>query len=419
MILHPTPFTDAVTVDVWIKTGGRHEAPDVNGISHFLEHMVFKGTESIGPGDLDRAIEGRGGITNAATGYDHTHFYITVAAADLADTLPYLAGILTAARIPADEFERERQVILEEMRRAADNPDYQAMHLLLSTVYPYHPYGRPILGTVNSVTRLTPEILRHYHRQWYRPEHMTVVVVGGIDPDSTLHLIEETFQFPDPLPTEWPSLNWMDPDPQLSEVQRLEAIQPRTEQARLMLAWPTVSAQNWDDACGLDCLASILGDGRTSRLVQHLREERGWVRGIGSSSTTQRDHGLFQIMAYLDPAQLEIVEAAILAEIERLQQDRIQPDELARTRRILSHELIFAAEAPSQLASMFGYYTSLQDLSLIQHYLERIQTITAAELQTLAQRYLSTQAHIVVSLKPSSRSSGSMPLMTPRELAVR
>lgn len=134
-----------------------------------------------------------GGVTNAATSQDYTHYYITVAAADLADTLPYLAEVVLRAGIPEQEFERERQVVLEEIRRAADNPDYTAYQLLMETAYGEHPYGRPVLGTPESLMQLTPELLRAYHRGWYRPESMTVVVTGGLEPEKALALVEEQF----------------------------------------------------------------------------------------------------------------------------------------------------------------------------------------------------------------------------------
>ncbi|MEO0854595.1 MAG: pitrilysin family protein, partial [Cyanobacteria bacterium J06648_11] len=192
-IVHSLPVSSAVAVDVWIETGGRHEPSALLGVSHFLEHMVFKGSDRVGPGMLDRAIEHRGGMTNAATSQDYTHFYFTVAASDLADTLPYLAEVVTRASIPADEFERERQVVIEEILRSEDNPDRRAYTLMLNAAYQNHPYRRPVLGTVESLNALTPEMMRAYHRSWYQPDHMSVVVVGQVDTDETFDLLEQHF----------------------------------------------------------------------------------------------------------------------------------------------------------------------------------------------------------------------------------
>ncbi len=376
--------------------------------------MVFKGSERLAPGELDRAIEGRGGVTNAATSQDYTHYYITVATADLPESLPYLAEVVLRAGIPEDEFERERQVVLEEIRRAEDNPDYNAYQQLMQTAYGDHPYARPVLGTPASLMNLTPEVMRTYHQGWYRPEQMTVVVTGGIDPDRALALVEEQFgQPPSGTPLGIPDASVQ---PQLQGILRQEGTHPRLEQARLFLAWPSVSAHHWQEACGLEILASILGDGRTSRLVHLLREQRGWVRGIGCSSMVLKEGGLFCISAQLDPEHLSRVEATLLHEIEKLQQDGIGQAELDRTRRILTHELLFSAESPSQLAGIYGYYETLGGVQRLHEYLELLQSFSPIQVRELAQQYLSPQAYVVTTLRPAAFSSASSPQL---QLAYR
>lgn len=418
VILHAIPLTDAVTVDIWVRTGGHDESLEVLGISHFLEHMVFKGTERLAPGALDQAIEGRGGITNAATGQDYTHYYITVAAADLEDSLPYLAEVVTQPAIPVEEFDRERQVVLEEMRRAADSPDYLAHQQLLQQLYPEHPYGRPVLGTEDSVGSLTPAQMRQYHRTRYSPEQLTVVVVGGMDPQATLELVTRQFGHlvGDPvLPVEPRSVV------PLSGIQRSDNTHPRLEQARLLMAWPTVSVLGWEAACGLDMLAAVLGEGRTSRLVRLLREQRGWVRGISAGSVVQQSAGFFSVSAHLDPVHLEAVEQVVVMELRRLHQDPITPEELQRAQRMLVNEFVFSTESPSQLASLFGYYdvlgswTGQPSLTLAAQYLERIQTLTAEELQQVAQQYLDPEAYVITTLRPDRIPDAFVP---PRQLAV-
>ncbi len=407
LILHPISVTDAVTVDVWVRTGGRNESDTSIGISHFLEHMVFKGTPTLAPGMLDAAIESRGGIVNAATGQDYTHYYITVAAQDLGDTLPHLADAVLNAAIPESEYEREYSVILEEIRRAEDNPDYVAYHLLLSQVYPSHPYGRPVLGTSASLESMTPESLRHYHHQWYQPEHMTVVVVGQIDVEATLALVERCFGTARDVA---PSSGFKTTPLLRSKSSRVEQTYPRLEQARLIMAWPTVSVQKAEVACGLELIASILGDGRTSRLVYRLREQLSWVRGIGCASLIQQDSGLFYVSAYLDPTYLEVVEETVLAELRRLQDELISDAELERTRRVLSNEFLFSTESPGQLAHMFGYHDAVahwcgyagSGMDLAQRYLDLIQTLSPEKLQNLVQAYLSPEDYTLTVLKPTS-----------------
>jgi predicted Zn-dependent peptidase len=377
--------------------------------------MVFKGTDRLAPGELDLAVEGRGGITNAATSQDYTHYFITVAAADLADTLPYLAEILLHASIPRDEFERERQVVLEEMRRAADNPDYVAYHQLLQTAYQVHPYRRPVLGTAASVMGLTPQQMRDYHRQWYQPQQMTVVITGQFEALQTLELVKRYFGSPSSSPS--PTSPTVPQEGRLQEMRRCHLTLPRLEHARLLMAWPTVSVCDWEIACGLEFLASLLGDGRTSRLTRILREQRGWVQGVGCSSIAQQDPGLFYISSYLDPLHTEVVEATILDQIHQLQEGDLTQEELERTRRILLNEFTFSTESPGQLASLFGYYDSVArwsgftgpQMDLANQYLQTLQTMTSQRLQDLARQYLPVDHYIVVTLNPEVSTTTSPP----------
>ena len=403
-IYHPMVATDVVTVDIWIEVGGRLEPPELLGVSHFLEHMVFKGTERLKPGELDLAIERRGGIANAATSQDYTHFYITVAADDLAESLPYLAEAVTQASIPDDEFKLERRVVLEEIRRSQDSPDYCAYYLLAKAAYPDHPYSRPVLGTEDSLMALTPEQMRSYHRSWYCPERMTVVLAGNFQLDSAQKLVETHFGHLSNYPCEV-SLPVIKSCSGIEGVQRVEHAQPRLEQTRAILAWPGVSQKQWDVACGLDMLAAVLGDGRASRLVKSLREDKGLVRDIGASSVVQFDSGLFYVSTYLDADKLELVEAEILAEVERFHNELISEEELSRVRSILTNEFVFSAESPSQLARMYGFYHLCGGLNLADRYLEGIQNVTTVQLKKLAQTYLRLDRFCTAVLKPEDTAS--------------
>ncbi|MEM8810421.1 MAG: pitrilysin family protein, partial [Cyanobacteria bacterium P01_G01_bin.38] len=167
--------TPVVVADVWVKAGAIREPAEWAGMAHFLEHMVFKGTDQLLPGVFDQEIERRGGFTNAATSHDYAHFFITLAADALPDALPYLAELLLRASIPADEFVRERYVVLEEIRQAYDDPDWLGFQALAELLYPDHPYGRPVLGTPDILNQRSPEEMRCFHQAHYQPENMTVV----------------------------------------------------------------------------------------------------------------------------------------------------------------------------------------------------------------------------------------------------
>lgn len=403
-----TPGTPVAAVDVWVKAGAIAEPDEWAGMAHFLEHMIFKGTERLAPGSFDLAIERRGGITNAATSYDYAHYFINTAAHHLEETLPYLAELLLHAAIPDSEFDRERQVVLEEIHQSYDNPDWLAFQALNEMVYQRHPYGRSILGTEETLLARSPAEMRQFHTMHYQPENMSVVVVGDIAQNAAIDLVSQTFHsFTTPLAC---PRHVAEAEPPITDIRRQELFLPRLEQARLLMAWmgPGVDAQsqNLDKqlqaAYGLDLLSVLLADGRTSRLVWELREERHLVQAIGSSFSLQRESGLFTISAWLDPENLERVEAIICDRLSQLAATPISDVELARCQRLLCNDYAFSTETPGQLAGLYGYYSILADPGIATTYPQRLQAIQASDLQHLVSRYLSPYHYAVTVVKPLS-----------------
>jgi zinc protease len=390
--------TPVVVADVWVRAGAIREPNPWFGMAHFLEHMIFKGTATLAPGVFDENIENRGGVTNAATSYDYAHYTLTTAATYLEDTLPHLGELLLNAAIPEEEFERERDVVLEEIRQAEDDPDWLGFQSLIQSVYPQHPYGRSVLGTEQELMQQSVEGMRCFHGAHYQPENMTVVVVGGIAEKPALELVNRTFEnFGDR--THCPQF---EPVVQsaISGIRRQELHLPRLEQARLTMAWIVPGVEKLRSAYGLDLLSVLLAEGRTSRLVRDLREELQLVQGICANLSLQRDSSLFTINAWLEPEELEKVEALICAHLEDLQNVKISNAELARTRRLLCNEYAFSTETPNQLTGLYGYYNTIAKAELSVTYPQQIQSFDAQELQQLAKDYLSPQDYAVTVLRP-------------------
>ena len=392
------PATPVVVADVWLRAGAMQEPEKWAGMAHFLEHMIFKGTQLLPPGVFDREIENRGGMTNAATSHDYAHFFLTTAASYLKDTLPYLADLLLNASIPDDEFICEREVVLEEIRSCYDDPDWIGFQALSESVYQQHPYGRSVLGTESNLMQNSPEAMRSFHRAHYQPENMIVAIVGGIPQDSALELVNQNFQkFPQRCAL--PEVEEMG-EPLIAGVRRQELYLPRLEQARLMMAWIGPGVRQYRNAYGLDLLSVLLAEGRSSRLVRALREDRQLVGAISSNFSLQRESSLFTISAWLEPQHLEFVESLICAHLEELQTTPISPGELARCQRILCNDYAFSTETPNQLAGLYGYYNILGEAELAVSYPQQIQSFNADELQQLAQQYLSPYSYAVTVLKP-------------------
>jgi zinc protease len=398
VIYQHLPATPVVVVDVWVRAGAITEPDEWSGMAHFLEHMIFKGSERLAPGVFDSVIESRGGMSNAATSYDYAHFFITTAAQYLEDTLPALADLLLHPAIPDEEFIRERDVVLEEIRGCYDSPDWLGFQALSESVYQRHPYGRSILGTEEHLMASSPETMRCFHAAHYQPENMTVVIVGGVDQESALNIVNQSFQ-DFPLPVECPQCE-IQAEPPIVGVRRQELYLPRLEQARLLMAWVGPGVEQIGDAYGLDLLSVLLADGRSSRLVRDLREELRLVNGISSNFSLQRDSSLFTISASLEPQHLEQVEAIICDRLLELQSIPIPQGEFSRCQRLLCNDYTFSTETASQLAGLYGYYNTIAQADIAVTYPCQIQRFKASDLMHLAQQYLSSHHYAVTVLKP-------------------
>ncbi len=387
-----------VALDVWVKAGATLEPDSWSGMAHFLEHMIFKGTDAIAPVEFDQIIENRGGVTNAATSHDYAHFYVTAAADYLTETTQPLAELLLRASIPDSEFDRERNVVLEEIRQAQDDPDWLGFQAMMETVYQRHPYRRSVLGTEELLMSLTPHEMRCFHRSHYQPENMTVVIVGGIEEAQAMDVTSKAFgEFSERW--ECPKLV-AEAEAPMVEIRRQELHLHRLEQARLMMAWTGPGVAQLESACGLDLLSVLLADGRSSRLVRELREELQWVEAIESSFSLQRESSLFTISAVLDAKDVEKVEALICDRLWELQSELVSEVELLRCKRLLCNDFAFSIETPGQLAGLYGYYSTIAKAELALSYPSKIQALQSLDIQRLAQKYLSPKHYAAVVLKP-------------------
>lgn len=397
------PGNNIVAIDAWIKAGAIVEPDEWSGMAHFLEHMLFKGSKRLLPGVFDQAIEGHGGIANAATSYDYAHYHMVVARQHFATTLPYLAEILVHAAIPDTTFDPERQVVFEEMRQCWDNPDYVAFQQLGELLYTPHGYCRPILGTPETLQSFSPNIMRQFHRAFYQPPNMTIVIVGEVECDTAINLIQQCFS--DFAPPTTPPVYRPAACRVIQQHQRQELQLPRLEEARLILSWLTPGwGDNAQKALRLgycfDLLSVVLASGRTSRLVQELLETRGLVYGIDASFSLQRDSGLFSITVWLPEAELGAVEAILHDRMAELIQQPITSVELQRYQRFLCNEAAYSTELSEQLAAIYGYYDLVGQLSAAWEYSNNIMSLHPAEIQAAATAYLQFDQSTTTIVRP-------------------
>jgi zinc protease len=393
---------EAVNLSLWLNVGSAVESDEINGMAHFLEHMVFKGTETLQSGEFEQVIESRGAVTNAATSQDYTNYYITTAPSDFADLAPRQMDVVLNASIPSDGFERERLVVLEEIRRSQDNPRRRSYQYMAELAFAHLPYQRPVLGPTAVIETLTPDQMRDFHRTWYSAPAVTAVAVGNLPVDDLINTVAASWQAsPAPARSRPPTRH---PEPELpfTAIQRREFIDPTLQQARLMMIWRVPGITGLAQTYALDVIASILGHGRTARLIKDLREERGLANSIAASNISYQHQGIFCISAQLPVENVAAVEAAIAHHLHNLQTELVTPAELARVRTQVANQFIFSNETPSDRAGLYGYYHALcGDLAPAFSYPQRIQALTPADLQTAAQHYLPTAAYGIVVIKPA------------------
>lgn len=392
------PTSEVVVADIWMNVGVVCEPESWSGISHFLEHMIYKGTKRILPGEFDYLVESSGGCTNAATSYDYTRFFLATAAGYFAQTLPYLAEILLAAEIAEEEFYLEREVVLEEIRCSHDDVEWLIFQTVNSTLYQSHPYGRSVLGEEANLLQTTPNQMRCYHKTHYQPENVNVVIVGNISRGESIFLVENYFR-DFSVRSECPPVI-IDSEPPLVDIRRQRLHLPFLENSRLVMAWMGPGVEDLEGAIGLDILSIILAGGRTSRLVRRLRDEKGLVFDVSAQFSLQKHSSLFTITAYLKGNCGERVEEIIREEIYRLHTQPVTINELKNAQRNLCHDYIFGTETPEQLAGLYGYYQILGDACLALKYPHIVRSFVPEKLQRVAQQYLSPEYYVVCEFYP-------------------
>jgi predicted Zn-dependent peptidase len=390
---------EAVNLNVWFNVGSIVESDDINGMAHFLEHMIFKGTPRLLSGEFERLVEQRGAVTNAATSQEYTHFYITCAPKDFADLAPLQLDLVLHPSIPDDDFKKEKLVVLEEIRRSEDNPRRRTFARAMETCFNSLPYRRPILGPSNVIENLEVEQMRDFHNYWYQPQSMTVAVVGNLPVEDLTNIVAETITKNNSLPNPQKK-SWQCETP-FESITRYEYEDASLKQARLVMMWRVPGMRDLSETYPLDVLAAILGQGKMSRLFRDLREDRKLVSRISASNITHGVQGVFYVSAQLPKENIPEVEKAISEHILKIQTMGVAQSELNRISTQIANSFIFSSEKPSERANLYGYYYSqVGNLEPALNYPNYINALTSQDIQEVAQKYLSPSAYGIVITRP-------------------
>ncbi|HBA85045.1 MAG TPA: hypothetical protein DCZ95_13210 [Verrucomicrobia bacterium] len=387
-----------VAVQIWVGAGAIDEEEFLGGgLSHFVEHMIFKGTETRKPGDISREIGDAGGDMNAYTAQDRTVFHATVPARNWKTGVDVLADAVMHASFPEEEWAREQEVILREFAMGDDDPGRVLNKLLWRTAYRVHPYKFPVIGYEDIFRSMTLSDLKVFFRRNYVPDNMIAVVVGDIRADEVEKTLRTVFgefarraRAPLVLPTEPPQL-----------APRLERETGAYEVSRMAWTYHTVALTD-PDAPALDVLAAIVGSGRSARLVEEIKEKQNLAYDIGAWSHTPQYPGLFGISATYDPSREKELFAAIQAQIDRWASTPFTAEEIEKARRqVLVGTLSELQTMDGQAYSYASGEFYAADPFYSEKYIQMVQEVTPARLAEAAQRYFRTENRSLAILSPT------------------
>ena len=396
------PDADLTCLDFWCRGGSVWEDQGEEGLAHFLEHMVFKGSATLQAGEFDRRIEALGGSSNAATGFDDVHFHVLVPSSCAQNALDLLLDLVLNPALRDDAYGMERDVVLEEIAQYRDQPDEQVFQTLLSQGFGKHPYGRPILGWEQSLLDSTPEVMRQFHNRRYRGPNCCLSISGAVTStlleqihSSQLAELEASLDQGDETASSSRSLAF--------QSGRQSIRFPRLEAARLLMAWPMAAANDQDSVMGADLATTLLAEGRRSRLVQRLREDLQIVESIDMDVTVMEQGSVVMLEACCPEDQIEQVEAVIEEELKRATVDAIGDEELHRAKQLVGNGLRFSLEAPGSVAAIAGSQSLWGRTQTLLSPLSHLQTWTVERLQqSLLHRLQPDQAFTLLALPEDS-----------------
>ncbi|MEX2208324.1 MAG: pitrilysin family protein [Myxococcota bacterium] len=392
-----------VALNIWVRVGSADERAEQWGMAHVHEHMLFKGTERRGVGEIASTVEGAGGNINAFTSYDMTVYHITMASRDAAVGFDVLADAMQSSTFDATELAKEEEVVIEEIRRSDDSPDNLLSRVLFETAYQVHPYRKEVIGTQASVRSFTREGLIDFYRSWYVPNNMTFIAVGDFEPAVALEQIKKSFANAKPR-ADLAHPRAAEPE---QSAPRAAVVPSEFEQSLLGVGWKITAFENQDTPY-LDLLGMVLGSGDSSRLYREVKDRAQLVHGIHASSYTPLDPGLFVVDAELDADKIDATVTAIAEQVRRIRDLGPSEAELERARTNLLASQVHERETMQGQAQKLGYFALLAGgLDAEARYLERVRRATQGDLQRVARAYLRPERATVVALT-AKNANGSV-----------
>ncbi len=386
-----------VAIDVWFRIGSAHESNAESGLAHFQEHMVFKGTDKYGVGEIADLVKSAGGNLNAATSYSYTTYYVVLPSRSFSLGLEVQADAMMNSTFDAEEFHKERLVVIEEARMYDDTPEAYAYYRAMELGFAKHNYRRPIAGYEKVVSKFTRERLLEFYRKFYRPANAILVVVGDVGRETVMSEIERVYG-------SWPDAPVHLPESPVEPAQRgfrFKAHPGTIDHAYLGFGFHVPSILD-PDYPALEVLTTLLGFGKSSRLYRRVREEKRLVTTASAGLLAEKWPGYFMVFASTPASKWEEARDAVFAEIVRFTREPVGEDELLKARRQVEKAMYSELETAEGQASNLGYYEVLGDYRLAQKHRESVHRVAARDVMWVARKHLKLSNCSLVSYLPEA-----------------
>lgn len=386
-----------ITTDIYYKVGSRNEVMGKSGMAHMLEHLSFKSTQKLKEGEFDTIVKSRGGVNNAATGFDKTHYYIKTASKNLELSLDLFSELMHNLKLTDEEFQKERDVVAEERRLRTDNNPMGYLYFrVFNTHFTYHPYHWLPIGFMEDILSWKIEDIRTFYRRYYQPSNSILVVAGDITPQEVFTQSEKYFGS---IKNE-------------QVIPKVTAVEPKVDGAKRAILHKesnqvdtlaiTYSIPNYahEDQVALSAISHILSAGKSSRFEKTLVNEKQLANQIYGYNMELTDPGVFLIMAMCSPqASLEGLEKEILIELEKIKNGDVTQAELDKVKINTKAEFIYSLESSSSVAGLYGDYIVKGNIQPLLEYEEKLDKMTLKDISDTAKKYFDHNFSTTVILK--------------------
>lgn len=388
--------SNVISTDIFYKVGSRNEIMGKTGIAHMLEHMNFKSTKNLAAGEFDKEVKSVGGVNNASTGFDFTHYYIKSSTQNLNKSISLFAELMNNLNLKDEEFQPERNVVAEERRWRTDNNPLGYLYFrLFNNAYVYHSYHWTPIGFMNDIQTWTLKDIQDFHKTYYQPKNAILIVTGDVKPADVFASAKKEFeQIKNSVVI--PEVKFIEPE---QDGPKRVTIYKESEVEMVAIAFHIPNFQD-PDQIKLSAISEMLSSGKSSRLYADLVDKKHLVNQIYAYNMEQKDPGIFLFLASCNPdVKAEDVEKEIISQIELMKTKKVSQAELDKVKINSKSDFIYSLESSTSVANLFGSYLARGDIKPLEEYEESINKLSVDDIQKTAQKYFDFSKSTTVILR--------------------